>query len=358
MHVVIDALAVRPGSAAITVEQILRGWDQLDVDDRITVLVDREPCFVTPAWVETVLVTPPVGGKAGQAWLRTAAVRREAGRLGADAVVSAVPASALAGAGCRHGFILYDFRHELRPNQFPRRTRLNRAVSWGRAMRMTDHIFCISNRTLTDLARLHPAVADKGVLVRYGADHADTWPEMRTETDSVATPYALAFGHFANKNVDAVLEGWAELCATEPTLTLRLVGLGKADRAAATEQVARLGITDRVELMPWLDDDQFKACFAGASLIVFPSDFEGFGLPAIEALRLGIPLVVSTDEALAEVTGGHAEVTPTTRPADLADAMRRAIAHTPEQTAAGQRHADGFQWRDAAAAMRAALVSG
>ncbi|NHA01524.1 glycosyltransferase family 4 protein [Nocardioides sp. W3-2-3] len=57
-------------------------------------------------------------------------------------------------------------------------------------------------------------------------------------------------------------------------------------------------------LMPWLDDDAFQRCFAGAGLIVFPSDFEGFGLPAAEALRLGIPLVVSADEALAEVTGG------------------------------------------------------
>lgn len=353
MHLVIDALAVRPGSAAITVEHMLRGWSQLGTEDRFTFLVDGELTFAVPAGAEVVQVRPPVGGRAGQVWLRTMAVRREAERLGADAVLSGVPASALAGTGCPHGFILYDFRHELRPHQFERSTRLARTVSWGRAMRMTDHIFCISNRTLTDLARLHPAAAHKGILARYGSDHVQAWqaPEVG------GTPYALAFGHFANKNVDAVLEGWAELCATETTMTLRLVGLGRADRASATDLVARLGIADRVELMPWLDDDQFEACFAGASLIVFPSDFEGFGLPAIEALRLGIPLVVSTDEALAEVTCGHAEVSPTTRPADLAAAMSRAIAHTPEQTQAGREHAEGFRWRDAAATMRQALAS-
>ena len=126
-------------------------------------------------------------------------------------------------------------------------------------------------------------------------------------------PYALAFGHFGNKNADAVIAGWAEFChRATPSWVLRLVGMGSADRAAAAEQVERLGIADRVELMPWLDDDAFQACFAGAGLVIFPSDFEGFGLPAVEAMRLGIPLVVSDDPALAEVTGGHAVTARTT----------------------------------------------
>ena len=180
----------------------------------------------------------------------------------------------------------------------------------------------------------------------------DAWPAVEVGDDA---PYALAFGHFANKNADAVLEGWARFCRTDDRWRLCLVGMGSADRAAATGRVADLGIADRVDLMPWLDDGAFQRCFAGAGLVVFPSDFEGFGLPAIEAMRLRIPVVVSTDPALAEVTGGHAAVAASTEPADLAAAIERAIGSTPDQREAGRRFTDAFSWRRTAGVVRAGL---
>lgn len=353
MHLVVDALAVRAGSAGIVVEHLLHGWAGLAPADRITILADGDLELTPPPSATVVQVGSPAGGRLRTAWLRSFAVRREARRLGADAVLSGVPASALVPPGCPHGLIMYDFRHELRPHQFPRSRRAARRVSWGLAMRNTDHIFCISRRTYDDLRRLHPGPARKGVVARLGADHVDAWPS----TERAVPPYALTFGHFSNKNAGAVLAGWARFCASNVDMTLRVVGLGRAGRPAVEEEIARLGIGDRVELMPWLDDESFQRCFAGAGLIVFPSDFEGFGLPAAEALRLGIPLVVSADEALAEVTGGHAAVTASTGAEDLADAMARALARTPEQLAAGQAHIADFTWRATAAAVRGSLAA-
>ena len=108
--------------------------------------------------------------------------------------------------------------------------------------------------------------------------------------------------------------------------------------------------------MGWLDDAEFQDCFAAAGLVIFPSDFEGFGLPAIEAMRLGIPVVVSDDPALAEVTGGTPRSRASTTPDGLAAAISEALGFTPEQLDAGRRFTDGFAWRRTATVVRSSLT--
>jgi glycosyltransferase involved in cell wall biosynthesis len=356
MHLVIDAVAVGRGSAAVVVEHLLRGWREAWPADRITVVTGPDgPAFDPPEGVAVERLRAPVPGRLRGLWLRSFGVRRAARALAADAVLSGVPASGLLGTGCVRGLILYDLRHELRPEQFSRALRLARNLSWRWSMSHVDGIYTISERTLTDLRSLHPRLGRRGVAAVLGSEHATAWrADGREATDS--GPYALAFGHFANKNVTAVLEGWATFCREHPAWRLRLVGMGAADRASAAALVDSLGVTDQVELMPWLDDDAFAACFAGAGLVVFPSDFEGFGLPAVEALRLGIPVVVSADPALVEVTGGHAAVARSVRAEDLRAAMEDALSRTPEEREAGRQFAAGFSWTGMARTIRASLV--
>ncbi|GAB2974156.1 hypothetical protein GCM10027076_09150 [Nocardioides montaniterrae] len=337
------------------VEHLLNGWTQLPHDDRITILTGPEgPAFTPPPGAAVVRLETRLRGAAGKAWLRSGAVRRAARRLRADAVLEGVPASGLLGTRARRGLILYDLRHELRPHQFSRATRIARNLSWAWSMERSQAIFTISERTLSDLATLHPRWAARASAAVLGSDHAEAWPTPAP--DPAAAPYALAFGHFANKNADAVVAGWARFCETDTAWQLRLVGMGSADRAAAAAEVERLGMSDRITLMPWLDDDQFQRCFVDAGLVIFPSDFEGFGLPAAEALRLGIPTVVSSDEALQEVTGGHAAVADAMTPDALAAAYRRAIASTDEQRAAGRAFAEDFTWRRTAEVVRRGLA--
>ncbi len=354
MQLVVDAVVVQTGSVTIVLQHLVDAWAERFPDDRITVLYGPGgQTFPLPSIGRAEVLTTR-GGLVGALWLRSVAVRRAARRLGADGVLSAVPASGLLGSKAPRGVILYDLRFELRPHQFRRRTRIARRISWLWSLRVADGIFCISDRTLADLQRLHPGLAGRAVTAALGSDHALAWPREETPGPQ-GRPYAIAFGHYGNKNADAVIAGWAEFAAEHPEWVLRLVGMGAADRRAAAEQVERLGVADHVELMPWLDDDAFARAFAGADLVLFPSDFEGFGLPAAEALRLGIPVVVSTDPALAEVTGGHAVTARTTGPADLATAFRAALDLTPEQLAAGREFAEGFTWRRTAEVIRAGL---
>ncbi len=91
-------------------------------------------------------------------------------------------------------------------------------------------------------------------------------------------------------------------------LPLVVVGLPADARAATEASVLERGLGDVVTVRPWLSTEEFQRTFTSASLVVFPSDFEGFGLPALEAMRLGIPVVVTPDTALLEVTGDMATV--------------------------------------------------
>lgn len=351
VHVVFDAFSVRAGSSAVILEGLLRGWREVAPDDRLTLVAAAPPDFLVADGVDVRIVAPPLKGTVGNVWNRTVGIRRLARTLKAEALVSGVTASAFFGAPCPRGVILTDLRHEVRPDQFSPGRRVVRKLSYSWTFRFADGIFCISERTRNDVATRHRSARRTAVAARLGADHVDRWPDRSPEV----APYALAFGHFANKNTDAVLDAWAVFAPAHPEWSLRLIGMGRADREAATARVAALGIEDRVQLMPWLDDEEFVRCFVDASLVVFPSDFEGFGLPPVEAMRRGIPVLVSADPALLEVTGGHAEVVRDLSPGTLAAGMETAIARTPEQLRAGRAHTDSLSWQGMAATIRAEL---
>jgi glycosyltransferase involved in cell wall biosynthesis len=90
---------------------------------------------------------------------------------------------------------------------------------------------------------------------------------------------------------------------------------------------------------------------------VFPSDYEGFGLPAVESMRLGIPVVVTPEPALLEVTGGLATIMDGWDAAALARAVPAARRSSEEALQAGVARASTFTWRRTAGDVRDALVS-
>jgi glycosyltransferase involved in cell wall biosynthesis len=160
-----------------------------------------------------------------------------------------------------------------------------------------------------------------------------------------------------NKNVDLVLDAWAVLHARAEALPLVVVGLSAEARRSVEARAAARGIGELVTLRPWLDDRAFQEQFSSASLVVFPSDYEGFGLPAVEAMRLGIPVVVTPDPALLEVTGGLATVMEGWDAPALARAVPLARQTGAEQLRAGVEHASTFTWQRTARDVRAALVA-
>lgn len=352
MRVVIDGLSVLPGSNQLVLEHLLPAWVALDAGDELHLLLGEDAELSAPHGVAVRRVGLGRRRYLGRLRAQATVVPRVCREVGADIMLGAIPSTTVTPLPCPRAIIAWDLRHELRPAQFSRQARLLRRVSYEIGFRQADAIVTISERTRDDLLASRPWLGRRRVRpAQLGGDHVDTWPGRREGPD-----YALAFGQWGNKNVDLVIEAWARLHARGAAPALRIVGLGRGSRDEVRARLAGLGLGDIVETLPWLSDEEFRACVTSAAMIVFPSDFEGFGLPAVEAMRLGIPLVVTPDPALLEVTGGHAAVMAGWSVADLEDAVLRAQRTTTEQLAAAREHAGAFTWARTAQHTRAALA--
>jgi glycosyltransferase involved in cell wall biosynthesis len=345
VRVLVNALPVRGTSLGVVTENLLQGWDEAD-DVHVVLRPGTE--LELPGRI----TVHPVGGQRLLAMER--AVPELCRHLRADAMLGVTPASTIGPLPCPRVVISLDVRHEMRPHQFSYRTRLLRGVSYGIGYRRADAIVTISHRTREDLLRAHPWLRRHTITVaQLGADHVLTWPPAGTG----GAEYALAFGQWGNKNVGLVLDAWARLHrdgGDPPPLVI--VGLPEAEKAKVQADATARGLAELVTVMRWLDPDDFRRQFTGASLVVFPSDYEGFGLPALEAMRLGIPVVVTPDPALFEVTGGLATVMDGWDAAALARAVPVARAMSTEDLERGVKHASEFTWRRTASDVRRTLV--
>jgi glycosyltransferase involved in cell wall biosynthesis len=355
MRVVIEALPAVPfGGYAVALEGLLRGWDQLDTDDEIHLLMTEGIELEVPESIH--IHRFPVGRP--QFLRRIVAQSRAAGKVcrevDADVLIGLLPTTAVTPVGCPKVITVYDLRHELVPEQFTRGRRLLRKLSYGIGYRQANAVICISDRTRKDLLHSRPWLKSKPVTaVHLAADRVDDWP--RREPAPGEAPYALAFGHFPNKAVDRVIGAWKVLRDRGDVRPLVFVGLPGSARDRVSQQIGEAGLDGIVTPLPWLDSEEFHARFASAGLVVFPSDFEGFGLPAAEAMRLGIPLVISADEALMEVTGGNATVVREADAQSLADAVSAAWQTPAEDLERARSYADRYTAERMARETRAVL---
>jgi glycosyltransferase involved in cell wall biosynthesis len=349
VRVVVNGLPVRGTSLGVVTENLLKGWDQLEekATDEVHLVLRPGIELDLPGWIQ---VHTFGGSRLGAMEFKVPQLVR---RVGADAFLGVTPATTMGPLPCPRAVIALDIRHELRPAQFNRRTRWQRGASYAVGYRQADAILCISKRTRDDLLAAHPFLCDRRVVAaQLGGDHVLAWPPRRPGPE-----YALAFGQWGNKNVDVVLDAWARLRDEGHTLPLVVVGLPADARQAVAALVADRELGSLVRVEPWLSAAEFQATFASASLVVFPSDFEGFGLPALEALRLGIPVVVTPDQALLEVTGGKATVMDGWDAKALARAVPAARATGAEAIATGIEWASAFTWRRTACIVRSTLAA-
>lgn len=353
MRVLVDGLSLGVSSVTIVIEQMLRAWAREHPEDHLHLLTGADAVLSLPDIVVVHRARGNVRNYAVRVAVQTVVLPRLCRRLGVDVLLAAIPTTSAAPLPCPRVIMVHDLRHELRPQQFSRRSRLLRGLSYGLSYRQADGIVCVSERTRADLMRSRPWLSARNIRVAtHGSDHVASW---RASTDTGG--YAVTFGQHSNKNVCMAIDAWQILSSRGSPMPLMVFGVGTAQRNELERRVTASGLVERVILRDWTPDQEFRAIFAAASLVVFPSDFEGFGLPAVEAMALGIPLVISPDAALLEVCDGHATVMRGWHAAALADAVAIASARTPTQLEAARRHAAAFTWGCSVKRVRETLLT-
>ena len=147
-----------------------------------------------------------------------------------------------------------------------------------------------------------------------------------------------------HKNFDTLLEALAQIPERERP---HLVITGGHGDDPLTPIVERLGLADHVRLLGWVPDDKLERLYGEAGLVVFPTLFEGFGLPVLEAMAHGCPVLCSDLPVLREIGGGAAVYVDPASVTALAHSIRRLLADPAklgELSELGRERAAGFTW--------------
>ncbi len=227
-----------------------------------------------------------------------------------------------------------------------------------RALARADMVLVDSRATADDLARLLGVGGPRVRLVYPGVD-----PRFRPLPAAEAEPARAALGLPADfllfvgtleprKNLPRLLEGFA-MAGLPPELALVVVGRRGWLYEEIFATVERLGLGSRVRFLDFVDDAHLPALYNLARAFIYPSLYEGFGLPALEALACGTPVVTAAVSSLPEVVGEAAVLVDPLSARSIADGIRRALDEGDRLRAAGPPQARRFSWGAAAEALLA-----
>jgi glycosyltransferase involved in cell wall biosynthesis len=295
---VLECSGVGAGGITRVLTEVVRHWP---AGHRLAV-VAAPPVWLPPADVraEVELVDRQAGGRSRAIASATATLRRVTARPGTGRVLSLSPSVAVAASRLPVTTVVHDLAFRLWPRGLSRGQLRYRAISYATAVARSARLLCVSARTRHDLYGLYGVPAHRSRVWRPGSDLAAAPGELPAALAGRGRYLAVA-GHAPHKGVELAVEAVAAL----PGYALAVLTGGNPlpEHAAAA---ARAGVADRIVFLDRLSEPAYAATVAGAAAFLMPSHFEGYGLPAAEALRLGVPTVVSPDPALAEATGGAA----------------------------------------------------
>lgn len=257
---------------------------------------------------------------------------------------------------CKAVVTIHDIIHLLYPEFLPSplaffyaQRMIRRSLSRG------DRIISDSQNTKTDLMEYFDVDGRKIRVVYPGV--AETFRDRvpKSELDRILAgfeierPYLLFVGNpKPHKNLDNVIKAYARALEIHPfEADLVCVGDRSGIEFKVRQRASQLGLADRLHLLGHVDDVALPALYQGATLFLFPTLYEGFGLPVVEAMASGLPVVTSNTSALKEVAEGYAHLVNPLDVEEIAKAIAQCMAdqdHREALVKLGLRRAEDFRW--------------
>lgn len=328
---------------------------------RITAFVNREAAAVSGApWNEEVAaVTVPVRATRRAEWVRgeQQLLPGLAARAGVELVHSLGNTGPFRG-GFRRVLTVHDLIHRIHPEAHFGANSI--AMRWlvAIAVRRSDRVIVPSLSTRNDVGQILGTPAESIDVVPQGVA-----PPPKLPPDAVAAcrrrfelgereVVLAAAAKRPHKNLPRLLEALTLIPAQRRPL-LVIPGYPTRHEDELRRRAAELGVGPDLRMPGWIAEKELEGLYATASVFAFPSLYEGFGLPVLEAMARGLPVACSDRGALAEVAGDAARLFDPERPDQIAAAIETLLsdpAQAERLRAAGLRRAAGFTWSATAAA--------
>ncbi|MEO5952114.1 MAG: glycosyltransferase family 1 protein [Chloroflexia bacterium] len=261
---------------------------------------------------------------------------------------------------------VHDVSYKLFPQYFSPRVRFLLSLLVGPSVRRAACVIAISENTRRDIIRFYRADPDRVIVTPLAASPRFK-PQPPEEIARIRriynlhTDYILAVGNKQpRKNLRRLIRAFAALALDFPDLTLAIAGQSGWQGSQIEAEVSTLGLTNRVRFTGYIPEADLPALYSGATIFCYPSLYEGFGLPPLEAMSCGTPTITSNTSSLPEVVANAAlTINPTSIP-DLTNALHTLLqdpAKRHEYAQRGIARAAHFSWERTARLTRDAYDS-
>lgn len=230
-------------------------------------------------------------------------------------------------ARCKTVVTIHDLIFLRFPQVFDLTSRTILKIKTRYACRHADRIIAVSEQTKRDIVSFYNIAEDKIDVVYQGCNDIyfdEVTPDMVQEvvnTYHLPASYILSVGTFEHrKNQVGIVKA---LPFVDPSVHLVLVGKPSAYQKEVESEINRLGLSHRVTILNNVPNTHLPALYKGSMLSVYLSYFEGFGIPVLESLAVGVPVIAATGSCLEEAGGKHSLYCSPFAPQELANCIEQ-----------------------------------
>jgi len=246
--------------------------------------------------------------------------------------------------------VVHDLKHKRKPvsSEIPAVKKLYYNIALPLSVKRVDKIIAVSNATREDLLKYTKVPEEK---IRVILEGVDVEGKKGNTKPPKAKPFILFVGMlYKHKNADKVLQAFAKVKSRIPH-SLIIVGKDPPSQPGEItrlkELAEKLGVASDVHFTGWIPDSELQALYLSADLFVYPSAAEGFGLPILEAMACGVPVIGSNCTSIPEVIGNAGIIVNPDDIDELADAILRILTDQnlrKQLIQRGYERAKAFTW--------------
>ncbi len=266
--------------------------------------------------------------------------------------------------------VIFDMQHINQPQNFQKRYLFFLRSIIYLSARASRCVITISRKSKEDIGRFYKIKPDAIGITYMACDHAAFFRRTPEEISSVRKRYNLP-GRFIlyiasslpHKNYERLLKAFRKVREIDKEISLVLIGARDYGQDVVSAKINELGLKNDVIFLGWLPFEDIPLIYSAAEIFVFPSLHEGFGIPVLEAMACGVPVVASMIEPIIEVAGGAALLVDPLNIDELSEGMLSVMKDSRLRemlTRDGLKRAAEFSWektaRDTLSIIRSTLA--